>query len=258
MHRIDYGLFGSAVGFERQKYTKRFGNIVKRHEFEDILVPGISRSALWDAYEIPVHNYTRQLQELGKEIAYCRTRYRELFWKLKAIKHNVMAEYEGLLDRIWNDQKTGTRFRKGERFEPHHVTKQHNLVMWDGLTGFTELISGEITTYFYFKKMGTGTTQPTYADPGLEAEVAVADMRVDGDINSDGIVLKDTATFAPGVPSNTISEFGATDVDGDESVARLEYRVVIERVDDRLGHIQDVTEVQESHSIIFQSVSNET
>jgi hypothetical protein len=226
-------------------------------EIEPIFVPGISRSALWDAHEIPVHNYTRQLQELGKEIAYCRTRYRVLYHKLKAIKHNVMAEYEGLLDRIWNDQKTGTYFRKGERFEPHHVTKVGNLVMWDGLTGFTELISGEITTYFYFKRMGTGTTKPTFADFQLENEVAVADMRIDGDINSDGIVLKDTATFPPGVPSCTVSEFCASDTDGDETESRLEYRVTIDRVADRLGHIQDITEVQESHSIVFQSVSNE-
>lgn len=226
-------------------------------EIEPIPVSGISRSALWDAYEIPVHNYTRQLQELGKEIAYCRTRYREFYHKLKAIRHNVIAEYEGLLDRIWNDQKSGTYFRKGERFEPHHVTKVGNLVMWEGLTGFTELISGEITTYYYFKRMGTGTTKPTYGDNGLENEVAIVDMRVDGSINSDGVVLKDSATFPPGVPSNTISEFCATDTDGEESETRVEYRIVIDRVEDRLGHIQDVTEVQESHSIIFQSVSNE-
>jgi hypothetical protein len=227
-------------------------------ELEPILVPGISRAALWDAYEIPVHNYNRQLRDLGKEIAYCRTRYREIYHNLKAMKHKVMADYEALLDRIWNDQKTGTYFKKGERFEPHHVTKQSNLVMWDGLTRFTELIAGETTTYFYFKRMGTGTKKPSYSDNKLEAEVAIADMRIDGDINSDGIVLKDTATFGTGVPSKTISEFCATDNDNsDEATYLVAYRVTIDRVEDRLGHIQDVTEVQESHSIIFQSVSNE-
>ncbi len=224
-----------------------------------ILVPGISRSALWNASEIPVHNYNRELQQLTKEIAYCRTRYRELYIKLKAIKHRVMEEYDSLLDRIWNDQKTGTHFKKGERFEPHHVTKVSNLVMWDGLTGFTELISGETTTYFYFKQAGTGTTPPTYADRILENVIATVDMRISGGgINSDGIVLKDTATFPPGIPTNTISEFGARNRDDDDIVTgKLEYRTVIERVEDRLGHIQDITEVQESHSIIFQSVSNE-
>lgn len=231
--------------------------IIEHNTTDKILVPGISRSALWNAHTIPVYNYNRELRQLGKEIAYCRTRYREIYHRLKAVKHQVMAEYEGLLDRIWNDQKTGTYFKKGERFEPHHVTKQPNLVMWDGLTGFTELMSGEISNTFVFKKAGTGTTPPTYSDPGLETEIATVDMRIDGDINSDGIVLKDTATFPTGVPSATVSEFGATDTDGDETSARLAYRVVIERVEDRLGHIQDVTEVQESHSIVFQSVSNE-
>lgn len=225
---------------------------------EDILVPGVSRSALWNAHELPVHNYIRELKQLGKEIAYCATRYKNYYYILKAMKHKVMADYEGKLDRIWNDQKTGTYFKKGEMFEPHHVTKVGNLVMWDGLTRFTELISGEKTTYFYWKKMGTGTTPPTYNDPGLENEIDTVDMRINGDINSDGIVLKDTATFSPGVSNNTVSEFGATDKEGEEdSDVQLEYRVVIERVDDRLGHIQDVTEVQESHSIVFQSVSNE-
>jgi len=216
---------------------------------------GLSRACLWDAYEVPVHNYIRQLQELGQEIRYCRGRYHRLWIKnLKAVKHHIMKEYEHCIDRIWNDQKAGTYFKKGERFEPHQVAKYNNLVMWDGLTRFTELMAQETSLYFTYKQMGTGIIPPTYNDSDLNNLVATVDMRVDGDINSDGMVLKDTATFPPGVPSNTISEFCAKD--RNDSSGIMAYRVVIDRAEDRIGHIQSVTEVQESHSIVFQPVTN--
>jgi len=212
---------------------------------------------LWDAHSIPVHNHLRQLRELEKEIRYCHKRH-HIFWikHLKAIKHKMMADYENLMDRIWNDQKTGTYFPKGELFQPHQVTKVSNLVQWNALTRYTEMIAGETAKGFYFKKMGIGTTPATYNDDGLENEIATVDMREDGDINSDGNVLKDFGSFPPGVPSNLISEFCATDEDAPGAV--VEYRTVIDRVEDRMGHIQDVTEVQEAHSIVFQAVTNIT
>jgi hypothetical protein len=223
---------------------------------ENIRVPGIARACLWDAHEIPVRRYIRELQDINSEIRYCRKRYMKAWWKrLVLVRHHIICDFENCIDRIWNDQKTGTYFKKGERFEPHQAVKQHNLIMWDGLTRFTELIAGENSGYFVFKKMGIGTTTPTYNDQGLENEVATCDMRINGGVNSDGMVLKDTGVFDPGVPSNTISEFCATDDDAPGGT--IEYRVVIERASDRLGHIQDVTEVQESHSIVFQAVTNE-
>jgi len=225
-------------------------------EPERFKIPGISRACLWDAYEIPVRRYIRELQFINSEIRYCRERYMKPWWKrLILVRHGIMSEFEGCIDRIWNDQKCGTYFKKGEKFEPHQAVKQHNLIMWDGLTRFTELIAGENDKRFFFKKEGIGTTLPTYNDPGLENEIATADMRIDGAVNADGMVLKDTAVFPPGVPSNIISEFAAFDDDVPGST--MEYRVVIERVDDRLSHVQDVTEVQESHSIVFQAVTNE-
>lgn len=220
---------------------------------ESLLIPGVERAALWDAYEIPVHNYNKMLTEMTQEIKYCRTRYPELHRQLWNARNKLVNDYDNNLDRIWNDQKSGTVFNKGERFEPHHVTKVGNLVMWEGLTAFTEIITGEIFTLFFWKAVGTGLTLPNFGNTTLEAEIDRTDMNINGGVNSDGIVLRDNALFAPGIDNFTASEFGAFD---DDAGGRLEYRVVIERVEDRLAHIQNITEIQSSHTIVLQAVEN--
>lgn len=220
-----------------------------------VLLPGLERACLWDIHDwIPVHNYIRTLRDLKKEIIYCKYHgYPEEYRRLKLIKHNIMAEYEGKIDRIWNDQKCGTYFYKGQRFEPHQVAKVKNLVMWQGITEFTEFIAGESTDYFRYKAEGTDPTEPNFAQDSLLAEVARVDMNSEGDLNSDGIVLKDTAAFPPSVPSNVICEFAAFN---QATSGVMEYRTVISKVEDRLNHIQNSTIVQSSHSIVFQAVEN--
>lgn len=220
-----------------------------------ILLPGIERAVLWDYRQdsIPVNDYIRTLRNLEWEIRYCRNRYPEEHRRLKLIKHNMMEEYESKIDRIWNDQKAGTYFRNGDKFEPYQAVKVKNLVMWDGITAFTEIIAGESTDYFRYKAEGTDPTAPNFSQESLLAEVARVDMNLEGDINSDGIVLKDTAAFPPTIPTNTICEFAAFNR---ATSGTMEYRTTIERVEDRLAHVQNVTIVQSSHSIVFQAVEN--
>ena len=224
-------------------------------ELENIELPGIGRMALWGYRQdsIPVYNYLKNLQYLKHEIMYCKNRYPGIRRDLKIIRHNLIKQFENNLDRIWNDKRTGTYFPKGEQFEPHQVEINHNLVMWDGITRFTEIISGESTEYFDYMGMGTGTTPATFDDIQLEVEVARVWLRTSGDVNSDGIVLKATAIFPPGTPSSNITEFAAFDL---SASGVMEFRVVIDGAP--LGHIQSETFVQNSHSIVFQSVFNTT
>ena len=220
---------------------------------EKIKVPGTGRMVLWGYKQdsVTVWDYIKKLQNLEWEIRYCRKRYPEIRRQLKRIKHNLQTEFNNNLDRIWNDQRSGTLWRKGERFEPHQVSIRHNLVMWDGLTRFTEIISGESTDYFDFMAMGEGESEPHFAEFALEDEVARVDMKVSGDINSDGITLKSTAAFPPGVPNADIKEFGAFDTDG---AGVMEYRVLVEG--NPLEHRQGDTFVQASHTIVLQPVEN--
>jgi hypothetical protein len=220
---------------------------------DKILVPGLERVVLWDYKNdsIPVWQYIRELQQFRREILYSRKRYPEVYRHLKLIKHNMMEEYEKKIDRIWNDQRTGTFFKKGDRFEPHQIEIKHNLEMWDGLTGYTEFISGESTDYFIFMAGGLGTSEPTFDNTILEIEKVRVNILEVGDINSDGIVLKSTAAFPPGVPSDNYTEFGGFDQDSD---GRMEYRVVTTTP---LGQIQDVTFMQASHNTVFQAVRTE-
>jgi hypothetical protein len=220
---------------------------------DNVAVPGVGRMCVWDnrSDSINVWNYIKNLQNLEYEIRYCIGRYPQIRRDLKIIKHNMQKQFLDNIDRIWNDQKSGTYFPKGMPFEPHQVSVRHNLVMWDAITRFTELIAGESSKFFYYMLMGTGTTEPTFADPGLETEVARVDMRIAGDINSDGITLKNTAAFPTGVPTLDITEFGASDSDSDGT---LEYRVLVEG--SPLHHKQGETFVQASHTIVLQPVEN--
>lgn len=228
-------------------------NKIFRSVTDKILVPGIERAVLWDYKKdsIPVWNYIRELQQLRREILYARDRYPEVWRHLKLIKHHIMEEYENKIDRIWNDQKTGTFFKKGDHFEPHQVVKVNNMVMWDGITGYTEFASAESTKYFLFMGAGLGTTEPSFSDPGLGIEMVRVPILEVGDINSDGIVLKSTAAFPPGVEDDDYTEFAGFDQDFQ---GRMEYRVVI---DPPLHQTQDVTFMQASHNTVFQAVKTE-
>lgn len=232
-----------------RNFKKLFAN-----KLDTILVPGIERAVLWDYKKdsIPVWQYIRELQQFRREILFTRKRYPEIHRHLKVIKHKMMEDYENKIDRIWNDQKTGTYFKKGDRFEPYEVVKVHNLEMWEGLTRYTELIAGESTDYFNFMAGGIGTAEPAFSDFEMEQEIVRVNLNRDGDINSDGIILKSTAAFPPGVPENNISEFGGFD---QEENGKMEYHVV---VDPPLHQIQDITFMQASHNTVFQAVKGDT
>jgi hypothetical protein len=233
---------------------KRLSGFSKPQHVE---VKGAEVGILWDYRKdsIPVWHYIKTLQQLRDEILYARKRYPEVYRQLKLIKSNMIKDYEAKINRIWNDQRTGTFFAKGDRFEPYQIVANHNLPMWDGLTAFNEFIAGESSDFFFFMGTGIGTTKPTFADPGLENEKVRTDMRVTGDLNADGIVLKSTAAFPPSVPTEPTgySEFGAFDTDN-ELTSRMEYRVTI---NPSLAQIQNVTFMQASHTIVLQAVLNE-
>ena len=218
-----------------------------------IPVKGKERAILWDYRQdsIPVNKYIKTLQELEREIRYCKGRYPAYRLQLKAAKKKLIKDYENKTDRIYNDQRTGTYFMTGEPFEPHQVVIAHNLNMWDGITRYTEIISGESTSYFLFMAAGRGTGQPSFDEDKLEIEVVRADLNEAGDLNSDGIVLKSTAAFPPGVPNTDATEFAGFDK---KTAGTMEYRVVISPA---LAHRQDITFMQASHNTVFQGVSDE-
>lgn len=230
--------------------------VIKFEGKDKAVVPGIERAALWDypKDDIPVSRHIRQLQELEIEIRYCKTRYRDLFHKLKAVKHQIHKQYDNLIDRIWNDQKAGTFFPSGQPFEPHQVVKHPNLVLWDGLTVFTEMIAQETSNGPSHMALGDGTSDPSFGDQSLENEVARIPLDTLGDINSDGTVLKMTGAFPTGIPTTTVSELAAFD---DDTLGNMIYRTVIKNAEDMLAHIQNRTIVQASHSIEFTAVENE-
>ena len=101
-------------------------------------------------------------------------------------------------------------------------------------------------------RAGIGVSDTTLDMPGLENEIAIANIIRDGDANADGNVIKWSAPFGTGVPSNNFSEFGASDKEG----TILVFRVVIQQTENQLKHVQNVTFVQASHAIAQVSISD--
>lgn len=234
-------------------------NVINNITDDFVNIGCLERAALWDFPKdsIYVSRYIRQLQELTMEIKYNRTRSREMWQRLKAVKRKMISDFEAKIDRIWNDQKSGTKWdmsmSRDTSFEPHQVVKQPNLVTWQGLTLFTEIIAQEVGVGPTHMGMGSGDSEPTFGDETLETEVARIDLMLLGDLNSDGTVIKCSGSFPTGLPDVTISEFASFD---DDVAGRMVYRTVIDNSADKLGHIQNRTIVQSSHSIELVATRN--
>lgn len=223
---------------------------------DNIGVSGYDLAALWDAKKDYIHikNHYTILHDLTAQLKYLMARKEYLAWKrLKLYKNSVIREFENKLYRFWNDSKTGTEFKNGDRFEPHQLTVVKNRILWDGMGRFSELITGETSVYVSQMLAGKGVSDTTMDQPELEIEIARADIIRDGDANADGNVIKWSAPFGPGVPSNNVSEFGATD---STEYGPLFFRVVIQSVTEQLPHVQNVTFVQASHSVVQVSISD--
>lgn len=225
---------------------------------EDIGMKGILTAALWDVKKDSIHikKHYDVLHQLRDELKYLASRKEWMAWqRLKLYKNLLVRDFDNNLKRIWNDRRTGTVFSDGVRFEPHQVTIKNNRLLWDGMGRFSELITGETNRFISHMIAGIGTSDTTLDHPELDNEIARANIIRDGDANSDGNSMKWSAPFSPGVPSNDFSEFGGSDSDNTDNQF-LAWRVVIQKAEDKLKHIQNVTIVQASHTIAQVSISD--
>ena len=228
---------------------------VQANSFAELGEKGKDIAVLWDYRQdlLHVQKHYDVLHDLTRQLKYLAARKERLAWKrLKLYKNSLIRDFENNLQRIWDDKRTGTEFGDGYRFEPHHVTIQPNRVLWDGMGLFAELITGETSVFVSQMRAGIGVSDTTLDMPGLENEIAIANIIRDGDANADGNVIKWSAPFGTGVPSNNFSEFGASDKEG----TILVFRVVIQQTENQLKHVQNVTFVQASHAIAQVSISD--
>jgi hypothetical protein len=137
----------------------------------------------------------------------------------------ILSDFENNLDRRWRDQRTGTVWRTGEKFEPVQVEINQNTVVNSGLILLSELISGEEYQVPLWLASGRGTEQVSEDQEVLSDENARVSVTQEGWRTSAGNSIKMGGRFDPNTPSDSIAEFGSFDeiVNGN-----MEWRVVLD------------------------------
>lgn len=173
-------------------------------------IAGTELAALWstkgNSFAKTFYDKTVQLHQLG---------YRQ-----EAIE---MSHYfDTQIYRYYQDKRTGSN----KDLEPVNTAYATNKVLKDGITRFSEIMADVSAEFFYYLVSGTGTAGVNVGQRGLSAENARADMRTHGVMDSAGNLLLMRCQFPTGIPSATISEFGASDKPADPST--FAWRVVLD------------------------------
>lgn len=156
----------------------------------------------------------------------------------------ILQDLEYNLTRRWNDQRTGTVFKSGKRFEPAQVEISGNLVVNSGLILLSELLSGEAFEVPLWLASGTGISEVSQDQETLDAENARNSVMAEGWRTSDGNSVKMGCRFDPNTATNDITEFGSFDeVTGGD----MEWRVLIQG--QPLSHTQGSTFYMSFHTL---------
>jgi hypothetical protein len=150
-------------------------------------------------------------------------------------KFRLTEDFDRQVHRVWNDQRTGTKL------EPIQVSRSPNKKLASGITRDNLVLAGKAGLLFEFQASGTNASTPSIGQKRLFAENA----RIDAELHAQGNLLKSVARYSTNIPSATICEFGGCDAPSDPTT--FSWRSIIESVDDRLAHVQGVTEYTGSH-----------
>lgn len=130
--------------------------------------------------------------------------------------------FDTQIHRYHEDKRSGSDYN----LEPMKTAEQNNKVLKDGITRFSEIMADVSADFFYYLVSGTGTAGVNVGQRGLSAENARADMRTHGVMDSAGNLLLMRCQFPTGIPTATITEFGAADKPADPST--FAWRVVLD------------------------------
>lgn len=156
----------------------------------------------------------------------------------------MSVHFDTQIHRYHEDKRSGSDIN----LEPIQTAEQNNKVLKDGITRFSEIMADVSAEFFYYLVSGTGTAGVNVGQRGLSAENARADMRTNGVMDSAGNLLLMRCQFPTGIPTATISEFGATDKAADPST--FAWRVVLEP-SEYFDHEQGETWYTASHYLVM-------
>ena len=194
---------------------------------------------LWSKYQ-----FERNLKHRKNLYDYEDTAFGHIWWKNDYPK--IRMEYDRIragiipantivnkITRLWNDQKYGTKFTKGNyKFEPEEFSKYGDLVVKEGSIYFSKMHVGLLDGPPDYIALGTGISNPTLADYQLGTEVARNNILVDGGYRD--LVGEDEyygMLFLPSIATNSYGEaslfVGKDTASGDVMVTHNKFSPVL-------------------------------
>jgi hypothetical protein len=168
-------------------------------------------------------------------------------------KRETIRRFERLLQRASNDQSAYFEDDPARRVEPVEFIEKKDRILNAGRTRAAELIAGEAGNRFDYAAIGLSQVPVSDSDIQLFGEVNRINLRLSGYASASGAIIKHSALWTPGLPSNTYWEFGAVDYPIVNVLQMLWCRVVFPP-NKGLVHVQNVDFFTVTHSTYTTSV----
>lgn len=127
------------------------------------------------------------------------------------MKRNIIANMEKQFNRMRNDQSVFD-FKSQRYIKNIDFIEKHDRITNAGRTRAAELIAGEAANRFDYAMIGTSQTPVSDSDYQLFAEVNRINLKLSGYASASGAIIKHSALWTPGLPSNTYWEFAPVDL----------------------------------------------
>lgn len=210
--------------------------IIERIGFYDV-----THAYLWDSSDF---GYIKKIYDMIKFL----DRQQEFVEKRARI-----ARFENLLNRAANNQ-TAWDNEHDRRIEPIDIIKKEDRVTNSGRTRAAELVAGEAGNRFDYAAIGTSQTPVSDADSALGAEVNRINIRLSGYASASGAIIKHSALWTPGLPSNTYWEFAPVDT-ASYSILQMIWARVVFPANKGLVHVANEDFFSLTHSTYTSSLA---
>lgn len=168
-------------------------------------------------------------------------------------KRETIRRFEKLLTRASNDQSAYFEDDPTRKVAPMEFIEKKDRIVNAGRTRAAELIAGEAGNRFDYAAIGLSQIPVSDSDIQLFGEVNRINLRLSGYASASGAIIKHSALWTPGLPSNTYWEFGAVDYPIVNILQMLWCRVVFPP-NKGLVHVQNVDFFTVTHSTYTTSV----
>ena len=212
-----------------------------REHSESLAYSDITHAYLWDQsdydYVKKIYNMIKLLDNHGE--------YAE--------KRAEISRFERLLKRARNDQSSFDTLAN-RRVEPLDIIEKEDRITNSGRTRAAELISGEAGNRFDYAAIGLSQIPVSDSDAQLYQEVNRVNLRLSEYASASGAIIKHSALWTPGLPTNTYWEFAPVDR-ATFNVLQMIWARVVFPPNKGLAHVANVDFFTVTHSTYTSSLA---